>query len=623
MAVHFMGPLFDKTAATLALVILVFACPHPVQADERPNILWLTAEDIGPQLACYGDETAKTPSLDALATNGLVYDVAWSNYPVCAPARTTIITGMYAATLGAGNMRSLVKLPKNIKLFPEYLREAGYYCTNNRKEDYNVTKPRKVWDESSNRAHYKNRADGQPFFAVFNFTGTHESKIRKRPHKSVIDPETVRLCSYWPDTPEVRQDWAQYYDNLQTMDGWIEKKLDELQKSGLADNTVVVFFGDHGSGMPRHKRFAGDSGMRVPFLVHVPENLKKLAPRDYQAGGRSDRLVGFVDLAPTMLSLAGIAPPDHMEGRAFMGVQSTDPPEFLFGYRDRMDERPDTSRSIRDQRYLYVQNYMRHVPAGQYVHYQQQTPTTAIWYKLFTMGKLNEVQSRFWRPHPAEELYDLEADPEENINLAADKKFTDVLAKFRRAHQRQVVSSGDFGLLNEGDLFELSKSGSPRDVIGSDHYPIEQIFMTATRAASFDPDLESLVTSANSSNPTMRYWAALGLHFRGQRMIESYSELIEKLLNDSSPAVAIVAAESLARWGDEASVTKALGVLEHYADFNNSNPFYAIHALNAIDRLNEKAKPILDRLNSLPLDDGLKRGGKYIQRLVPDILSSY
>ena len=343
-------------AAYLAFVVLFsfLTCNVEVLADEKlPNILWLSTEDIGPELNCYGDSTAKTPTLDQLASNGLTYDVAWSNYPVCAPARTTIITGVYAATLAAGNMRSQMPLPPERKLFPQYLRELGYYCTNNSKEDYNVIKPGKVWDQSNKKAHYKNRKDGQPFFAVFNHTGTHESQIRKRPHQAVIDPSSVKLKSYWPDTPEVRQDLAQYYDNLQRMDGWVKRQLKELEESGEADNTIVVFFGDHGSGMPRHKRFAGDSGQRVPFVVHVPENLKHLAPSDYQAGGRTQRPVGFVDLAPTMLSLAGIKAPEYMEGHAFMGAHPAPEPKYLFGYRDRMDERPDFSRAVRDERFIY------------------------------------------------------------------------------------------------------------------------------------------------------------------------------------------------------------------------------------------------------------------------------
>ncbi len=618
--------LFERRQLLLGSIFLVFQVFHSYGIAEdivRPNILWLSAEDIGPQLACYGDTTATTPTIDGLAQTGLVYDIAWSNYPVCAPARTTIITGMYAGTLGAGNMRSRVPLPDGVKMFPEYLREAGYYCTNNSKEDYNVIKRGKVWDESSRKAHYKHRAAGQPFFAVFNYTGTHESKIRVRPHTQVIDPATVQLPSYWPDTPEVRQDWAQYYDNLQSLDSWVAKKLQELKETGLADNTIVIFFGDHGSGMPRHKRFAGDSGMRIPFVVHVPEQLGKSAPDDYQPGGHSSRPVGFIDLAPTMLSLAGLQPPDFMEGDAFMGKYRAEPPKYLFGYRDRMDERPDLSRSIRDDRFVYVRNYMPHLPAGQFVHYQQQTPTTAIWNKLFVEGRLSEIQSHFWIPHPPEELYDLKADPEETVNLVDQEEFANVLARFRDAHKTRVETSVDIGFLHEGELFNLSKKGSPRQIAGTDEYPLAEIFQIADLAASNSQNLDSLVAATESPNPTVRYWATLGLRIRGKSSVEQQAELLAELLDDSSPAVAIVAAEALITWGDAAQATQGLAVLERFANHEESNSYFAIHALNAIDRLDAKAVPILETVQKLPVDEGLKRGGGYLKRLIPDIMSSY
>ena len=431
-----------RLESVAALVALVLFCQSTTLAlqeknkPQQPNVLWLSTEDIGPQLACYGDTTAKTPRLDALAAQGLTYDIAWSNYPVCAPARTTIITGMYAGSLGAGNMRSSAKLPANVKMFPQYLREAGYYCTNNAKEDYNVVKPDGVWDQSNKKADWRKRKPGQPFFAVINHGGTHEGKIRNRGHKAVIDPASVTLPPYWPDVPEVRKDWAQYYDNLVKMDVWIAKELQKLEDAGVADNTIVFFFGDHGSGMPRHKRYVGDSGMRVPFVVHVPEKLRAdFAPQDYQPGGRSQRPIGFVDLAPTMLNVAGIEAPDYMQGHAFLGPKQTvvDPPEFLFGFRERMDERPDLSYSVRDKQFVYIRNFMPELPAGQRLQFQLQTPTTRKWLEMFEAGELNKVQSRFWEPRSSEELYDLTADPFETKNLIGDRQHRATLKKFRAA----------------------------------------------------------------------------------------------------------------------------------------------------------------------------------------------
>ena len=479
-------------AALLAIVLLasVVFCESTLamQGSDKPtqpNVLWLSTEDIGPQLACYGDTTAKTPRLDALAAEGLTYDIAWSNYPVCAPARTTIISGMYAGALGVGNMRSLAKLPANVKMFPQYLRAAGYYCVNNAKEDYNLVKPNRVWDQSDKKADWRKRKPEQPFFAVVNYGGTHEGKIRNRGHQAVIDPASVTLPPYWPDVPEVRKDWAQYYDNLMKMDDWIAAELQKLEAAGVADNTIVFFFGDHGSGMPRHKRFVGDSGMLVPFVIHVPEKLRAdFAPPDYLPGGRSTRPIGFVDLAPTMLSVAGVEAPDFMQGHAFLGRKQTvaDQPELLFGFRERMDERPDLSYSVRDSQFIYIRNFMPHLPAGQRLQFQMQTPTTRKWFEMFEAEELNAVQSRFWEPRAAEELYDLKADPFETKNLANDPQHQAAVKKLRVALAENTLKIRDLGFVHEGRLQMITAAGkrTRRDFaldLGS--YPLEEIYEIA------------------------------------------------------------------------------------------------------------------------------------------------
>lgn len=585
--------------------------------DERPNILWLSTEDIGPHVGCYGDPDAVTPNIDALANRGVVYDIAWSTYPVCAPARTTIIGGMYAAANAAGNMRSETHLPDGVDMFPHFLRDAGYYCTNRSKEDYNYRKPKNdPWDESSKKAHYKNRKEGQPFFAVFNYTGTHESKIRKRPHKQVIDPASVHLTKYWPDIPEVRQDWAQYHDNITVMDGWVKKQLDELESAGLADNTIVIFFGDHGSGMPRHKRYAGDSGMRIPFVVHVPEKLKKHAAKDYAAGTHTQRPIGFIDLAPTVLSIAGIKPPAYMQGHAFMGAHQTEAPKYLYGFRDRMDERPDISRSIRDERFLYVRNYMPHLPAGQYVEYQHKTNTTSFWKKMFVEGKLNEVQSQFWKPRAGEELYDLKADPDETVNLATNPELASELERFRKEHRESYSRFGDLGLIPEPIAFEFNEGKTSRRLMldNKSEFPLDQIFDVADLAANHSPEgIDKLIKASGHSSATVRYWAAIGMLVDGEKNIDNTKDSLNKLLNDESPIVAIVAGEALAQFGDKSEKKKGLETLARLADLENSNVLASVHALNAIDRLDSVAQPISKQLNSLPTGDGTtKRGGTYI-----------
>ena len=425
--------MLHRSLLLLGLVVFALLTPDIASAQEKkrpkmPNIIWITSEDHGPHLGCYGDKFARTPNLDKLAKKGMIYTRAWSNAPVCAPARTTIISGLYPSSTGSEHMRSMTRLPANMHMFPHFLRMVGYYCTNKVKEDYNLEKTGKVWDDSSNKAHYKNRGAGQAFFAVFNSTKSHESQIRLYKTKLVGDPAKVRIPAYHPDTPEVREDWTRYYDNIAKVDADAGELLAELEALGLLEDTIIIYFADHGSGMPRNKRTPTNSGLHVPMIVHFPEAWKHLAPPDYQPGGRSDRLVSFVDLAPTMLSLAGVQPPEWMQGRAFAGKHIGKANDFLHGFRGRMDERYDFQRSVTDGRYVYLRNYMPHLPAGQHLEYMFQTKTTAVWKKLYDAGKLNEAQSQFWKsPREPEELYDLQSDPDEVKNLAGSKEHLQVL----------------------------------------------------------------------------------------------------------------------------------------------------------------------------------------------------
>lgn len=328
----------------------------PALAADRPNVLWIISEDTGPEIGCYGDAYADTPNIDRLAAEGLRYDFCWSNAPVCAPARTTLISGLYPTSTGAEHMRSLVSLPAGMKMFPQYLREAGYFTTNARKEDFNLEKPGELWDVKNDADRpWTKRPEGKPFFSVINIPTSHESQIRKRPHTPVHDPAKARVPAYHPDTPEVRRDWAQYYDKLTEMDGEVGDILARLDADGLKDDTIVFYFGDHGSGMPRHKRWPFDSGLHVPLVIRIPEKFKDARPADYKPGGSTSRLVSFVDFAPTLINLAGVhhlnldgsGQPDQFQGRAFLGPGADKPNEFLHGFRGRMDERIDCVSTLR------------------------------------------------------------------------------------------------------------------------------------------------------------------------------------------------------------------------------------------------------------------------------------
>ncbi|HEY0074085.1 MAG TPA: sulfatase-like hydrolase/transferase [Abditibacteriaceae bacterium] len=575
-----------------------------IQAQDKPNILWLTSEDHGPHMRCYGDAYATTPNVDALAKKGMIYKSCWSNAPVCAPARTVLISGLYANSSGGEHMRSMVPMPGSTKMYPQFLREAGYYCTNNFKEDYNLQKPGKVWDDSSNKAHYKNRPDGSPFFAIFNSTKSHESQLRKRPHTAIHDPAKVRVPAYHPDTPEVRRDWAQYYDTVTEADADAGVRLRELEAAGLTDDTIVFYYADHGSGMPRNKRWPYNSGLQVPLVVYIPEKWKHLRPPDYQAGGASNRLVSFVDFAPTLLSLAGLEPPTWMQGRAFLGRFQAAAPSYVFGFRGRMDERYDCVRSVSDGRYVYVRNFRPDKIYGQHIGYMWQTPTTRVWEAMFKQGKLNEAQAAFWQNKPVEELYDLQSDRDETNNLAALPQHQITLERMRaalRAHQLQIR---DVGMLPEGEFHRRNAGSTPYDWAHGEALPFEEILAIAEFAASLKADAAlQLKATLNHKDSAARYWAVLGLMMRGPNAVQSSREELVKALDDSSPDVKIAAAEALGRYGDKADLARVLPLLGSLANWKNNDVWTTMAALNAVGALQEKAAPLSAIINTLP-DDG-------------------
>ena len=620
----------------LLAILITFGGLLPLLALDRPNILWLSAEDHGPHLGCYGDTYADTPNLDAFAKSSLLYKNAISTAPVCAPARTTIICGMYAPSLGAHHMRSEAAKPEWLKFYPQYLREAGYYCTNNSKTDYNIQHNiRDIWDESSRKAHYDKRKKGQPFFAIFNQTCTHESQIRSRNSKTKHDPSKAPVPPYHPDVPAVRDNWAQYYDRLSQMDEWFGAHLRALREKGLADDTIVIFWADHGSGMPRGKRYAGWSGLHVPMIMHIPEKWKHLRPPEYNSGDTSNRLVGFVDLGATMLSLAGIQPPAFLQGKPFAGKHVTAKPTHSFGFRGRMDERPDCSRTVTDGRFVYIRNFMPHLPHGQVLHYQMETQSTRIWRRLHKQGKLNKVQSAFWERKAPEELYDISKDPHETRNLAQDATFGDTLRSMREALYQNLEKTFDVALLPEGLLHDLASEHNltPADLARDKSlYSIEKI-----RAASdilLDPEggSERVADMLRAELPAQRYWAALACVYLGKEVTHKHKNTLQALLKDPSRSVQIAAAEALATFptnkkGDNA----AMEVLLANADPTTSSAYHAVAALNALDHQPQKVlEPYKQRIARLPTNDpdvpGRPNGyaarmHKHIASPIPDYFS--
>lgn len=613
--------LFHRIVIVGVAAVLLAALGAVAEETDRPNILWLSTEDIGPHLGAYGHRDADTPNLDAFAERAVTYTRAWSDAPVCAPARTAIISGMDPVSLGAQHMRSGVDLPRGAQFFPEYLREAGYYTTNNSKTDYNLRDPGQAWDESNNRAHYRNRDEGQPFFAVFNSHMTHESRVFGRFGELDEIPDDVRVPAHHPDIPEARRSWATYNMLITEMDAWFGERLAELEDEGLLEETIVMFWGDHGAGLPRHKRWPFNSGNHVPLIIYIPEKFQHLAPEGFEAGTTNSRMVAFQDLGPTLLSLAGIEPPEHMQGKAFLGEHADEPREYLYGFRGRMDERVDMVRSIRNERFVYIRNYMPHRIYGQYLEYMYRNPLLPAWDNLYHDDALAAPATFFYEPKPAEELYDLENDPDEVNNLAHLPEYQEVLAEFREAARRRALEIRDTGFAPEGMIHRRSGERPPYEwAHDADQYPLEEIFEAAELAARRDmADVGELGELLSHEDEAVRYWAATGLVIRGQYAVWPFRRELRQMMTreEEDPNVRVAAAEALAFHGDSDDVAEALASLVELADLGRHDTFTSLAALNVVDLLGRRARPIFDDLLELPRtrDDEPWRSGGYPGRM--------
>ena len=572
------------------VIILLISCKEKVP-EELPNILWLVSEDNSPFLGCYGDTFATTPNLDKLASEGFLYTHAYANAPVCAPTRNTILTGIYACSGGNQHMRSYYPKSDIVKTYPEYLHEAGYYCTNNSKTDYNLGNfnDKSIWDECSTTAHYKNRPEGKPFFAVFNTMISHESSIHKWiPNEELRhSPEEVPIPPYHPKTPEMKHDWAQYYDKVEDMDAWIGKKLKELDDARLVDNTIVFYYGDHGGVIARSKRYVYETGTRVPFIVRIPEKYKYLFPAK-KTGSKVDRLISFVDLLPTLLSIAKIPVPDYLQGNAFLGTQKTKDLEYAFMFRGRMDERYDMSRAVRDQKYRYIRNYMPYRIYGQHLDYLWRAPSIRSWEQAYKNGECNEVQSIFWNPKPAEELYDTENDPWEINNLASDPAYSDVLERMRATNKDWITRIYDTGFIPEADQINRSNGMPMYDYMRSGKVNLAEILDAAETATMGDPaNMDKMLSYLNNQESAIRYWGATGLLILKEHAL-SAKENLKNALDDKSPSVVTVAAEALYNLGEKDAAKSAFLRVLH-----NPNPFARCQALNAIDCIGDKSPELI------------------------------
>lgn len=453
------------------------------QNTTRPNVLWISTHDINPDLGCYagiwpGAEYAHTANLDQLAAEGALYSHAYATTPVCAPSRSAIMTGMFPTTIGTMHMRTNAVPPPEVHIFSEYMRAAGYYCTNNFFTDIQVQTPVTAWDDCSMQAHWRNRPDpNQPFFAVFHGMVTHESQIYADDEKYMKnttqlapderhDPDKAPVPPYYPDTPVFRKAVARYSDNITAMDYWVGDLLRQLEEDGLAANTMVVFWSDHGRGFPRAKRWPYEAGLREPLLIRWPA---KIPP-----GTVRDELVYLMDLAATTLTIAGVPVPEYMQATTLLdsdGHVVDNLQQYIFGARDRMDEQEDTMRTVRDSRFRYIRNYHPDRPYMQHHEYAEHMTT---WQELrrlrfeeaTMLGRgeapnlMTPAQRQFLASaKPAEELYDVEADPHEINNLADDPRHAADLERLRAALEKWEQQCGDLGMMPEEELVEQWRPG--------------------------------------------------------------------------------------------------------------------------------------------------------------------
>jgi arylsulfatase A-like enzyme len=565
----------------LASSLALAAQPQP-----RPNILWITCEDLSPVLGCYGDPLAKTPHLDRLATQSTRYTQAFSPASVCSPSRSCIVTGVYPNSLGTMNHRSQIQLPPSVRCFPELLRDAGYFTSNNSKQDYNFVAPPTVWNESSGTAHWRKRAAGQPFFSIFNLTATHQGEIRysseefdrvraSMPAHLRHRPADMRVPPYYPDTPEVRRNLAMLYTQVTRMDERAGQILAELESDGLSENTVVFFYSDHGTGLPRHKRFLNDSGLRVPMLIRFPDRFRNLAPTP--AGRTTGRLVSFVDFAPTVLSLAGLAPQPFHQGFAFLGPRSAKPRDYVFATRDRVDEELDTSRTVINGRYQYIRHYTSHRPRLIHSTYSEVGPIRQEIRRLGAANQLTGDARTLLDPRkPAEEFFDLSVDPYQLRNLASDPHHAQRIAAMRRRMHQWILANEDKGLVPEADL-----PARP------DHDP-DALLDAAERVGRGASHLPRITKDLADSSPGVRYWAAVACSVLGPDAAPAIHALEKAVRSGDSAAARIAAAEALCHAGRPAPGVAALA-----ESLTSSNAIVQLQAADSLWHIGELARPAL------------------------------
>lgn len=602
-------------AAVLSLVLGLGQITN-LKAQDRPNILWLTSEDNHVDwIGCYGNEYAETPNIDKLASEGFRYTHAYASAPVCAPSRSTWITGINALSMGTHPMRSRYDIPHDvIKYYPDFLKDAGYYVGNDKKTDYNIggRADSDCWDAMT--TDWDAMKKKQPFFQVINHLDSHESRAQGDVENTIHNPNDVRLKAYHPDLPDVRKNYAKYHDAVKRMDAQIGEALKRLEEEGLADNTIVIYNSDHAGVLPRSKRYLFATGIHCPLIIRIPEKYKALWPAD-KPGETVDRLISFLDMPKTWLSITKAEVPDYMQGKIFLGKDIEPESEYHFAFRARMDERCENARAVYTKEYVYIKNYMPYVPWMQRLDYLWKMKATEAWSQYVADGLGNDNQRRYFFPKLfTEELYDLKNDPDNVNNLISDPIYKTQVVKMQNALHAWQLDIYDAALMPESEIVRRAQENGItiyQMVRNKELYNLPALLDAADLALEQNQtNIPKLRANLLSEEMGVRYWAIVGLFLLND--VESGM----KAINDTSDEVRAMAAWLLVKNG---KVNQGLECIE---DLLMNDSYAMLKVLNIIDWMGDD---YLEQL--MPLVQNVKvektEAGRYIGAIKQYLLSKH
>ncbi|MDF1570358.1 MAG: sulfatase [Bacteroidales bacterium] len=587
-----------------AMVILLALFSARTRAGERPNILWLTSEDNNIQwVGCYGNEFAGTPNIDALSMEGFRYTHSYANAPVCAPSRSTWITGMHALSTGTHNMRSRYVIPHDqVGYYPDYLKAAGYYVSNGKKTDYNIggRADADCWDDMDKEGDgasvdWELLKQNQPFFKIVNFFDSHESRAQGDVENTIYDPANTALRNYHPDLPDIRKNYAKYHDAVQRMDAYVGEVLAKLEASGMAENTIVIYCSDHGGVLPRSKRYLFASGIHTPLIIRIPEKYKSLYPAD-NPGDVVEQIVSFIDMPKTWLSLAGAEVPGQMQGKIFLGNNKEPERTYHFSFRGRMDERQDNARAVYDKEFVYIRNYMPQVPWMQHLNYLWKMTASVTWEEAVRSGNLPSEQSKYFFPKVyTEELYSLGEDWDNSNNLINEPGYANRADQMRTALREWQLQIHDAGLLPESELVRIAKQHDLTlyEVVRDPKlYNLEQLLDISDIALEQDPDnLDKLRAGLNHPEVGVRYWSMVGCFLLHDELAGTEAQ------NDPSHEVRALAAWTLIKAGKK---QQGMNILE---ELLLANSYAMLTVLNITDLMGDDGQELMETVRHLDLDE--------------------